>query len=83
MSNMKARLIDDIPQCDHTPDGELRGHMEVWKTDEGWAVLAFARPELDPTCVAECGTLGPALEIAAETLTDAVNELDAELEGAQ
>lgn len=69
-----------MAECDHTPDGLLLAHIEVWKTDDGeWAVLAFARPELDPTCVAECGTLGPALEIAAETLTDAVNELDQEL----
>lgn len=63
--------------CDHTPDGELRAHMEIWKTDEGWAVLAFARPELDPECVAECGALTPALEVAGETLADAVLEMDA------
>lgn len=72
-----------MPLCDHTPDGQLRAHVEIWKTENNeWAVLAFARPELDPTCVAECGTLGPALEIAAETLTDAVNEMDADLEAA-
>lgn len=71
------------PLCDHTPDGQLRAHVEIWKTDGGeWAVLGFARPELDPTCVAECGALGPALEIAAETLTDAVVEMDLDLEEA-
>jgi hypothetical protein len=69
-----------MPLCSHTPDGTIMAHIEVWKTPDGeWAVLAFARPELDPTCVAQCGDLGPALGVAAETLTDAVNELDEEL----
>ena len=62
--------------CDHTPDGELRAHIEIWRTDKGWAVLGFARPELDPECVAECDALTPAVEIAGETLTDSVLEMD-------
>jgi len=65
--------------CDHTPDGELRAHIEVWRTDEGWSVIAFARPELTPECVAECDGLKPALEVAAETLAPSVKELDDEL----
>lgn len=67
--------------CDHTPDSELRGHLEIWRSDEGWNVVAFVRPELHPEVVIECGSLDPALEVAAEQLTSAVKEMDDVLEG--
>ena len=67
---------EDRP-CDHTPDGTLVGHIELWATDDGYSALCFVRGRVLPEVLIEDDSPDDPLMMAGEMLAAEMEELSA------
>lgn len=67
----------EIQPCDHTPDGTLVGHVELWATDEGYTAISFVRGRQLPEVLVEDDRPDDPLGIAGEMLAAEMEELAA------
>lgn len=67
---------EDRP-CDHTPDGVILGHIELWKTEEGYTAISFVRGRVLPEILVEDDRPDDPLMMAGEMLAAEMEELSA------